>query len=86
MSMSMATILDEWRPGDLLIEALRVCGSVALIGGILLLLLGVLSGSPEPLDEPLNNFGLIDQGGGYALAGAVLYAGSWALRRWVGRR
>jgi hypothetical protein len=33
-----------------------------LVGGVLLLLLGVLSGSPEPLDEPLNNIGLIEQG------------------------
>ena len=61
----MATILDEWRPGDLLIEALGFCGLVALIGGVLLLLLGVLIGSPEPLEEPLANFGLIEQGGEY---------------------
>ena len=72
----MATILDEWRPGDLLIEALGFCGLVALIGGVLLLLLGVLIGSPEPLEEPLANFGLIEQGGEYALIGAALYAGS----------
>ena len=63
-----------------------LCGLVALIGGVLLLvlllLLGVLSGSPEPLA----NFGLIEQGGEYALIGAALYAGSWALRRLLGRR
>jgi hypothetical protein len=29
----MATILDEWHPGDLLIAALRACGIVLLIGG-----------------------------------------------------
>ena len=81
----MATILDEWRPGDLLIETLRVCGSVALIGGLLGLLLGALGGSPEPLEEPLDNLGLIQQGGKYALAGAALLAASWALRRWLGR-
>jgi hypothetical protein len=55
----MATILDEWRPRGLLIDVLRFCGVVGLVGGVLLLLLGVLSGSPEPLDEPLNNIGLI---------------------------
>jgi hypothetical protein len=82
----MATILDEWRPGDLLIEALRFCGLVALVGGVLLALLGVLSGSPEPLEEALNNFGLIQQGGEYALAGAALYVASLALRRLLGRR
>ena len=82
----MATILDEWRPGDLLIYVLRFCGLVALVGGVLLALLGVLGGSPEPLNEPLDNFGLIDQGGEYALAGAVLWAASWALRRLLGRR
>ena len=81
----MATILDEWHPGDLLIETLRFCGSVALVGGVLLLLLGVLGGSPEPLEEPLNNFGLIERGGEIALAGAALYAASWALRRLLGR-
>ena len=82
----MADLFDEWRPGDLLIEALRICGGVLLVGGVLLALLGVLGGSPEPLEEPLANFGLIDQGGEYALIGAVLYAGSWALRRLLGRR
>jgi drug/metabolite transporter (DMT)-like permease len=82
----MATILDEWRPGDLLIEALRFCGLVALIGGVLLALLGVLGGSPKPLDEPLGNFNLMEQGSAYALAGAALYAASWALRRLLGRR
>jgi hypothetical protein len=82
----MATILDAWHPGDLLIEALRFCGVVGLVGGVLLLLLGVLSGSPEPLDEPLNNISLIEQGGQYAVAGAALWACSWALRRLLGRR
>jgi drug/metabolite transporter (DMT)-like permease len=82
----MATILDEWRPGDLLIEALRVCGGVLLIGGLLVLLLGVLGGSPEPLDESFDELGLIDQGVIYALVGAALYAASWALRRLLGRR
>jgi hypothetical protein len=32
----MGNIFDEWRPGDLLIEALRVIGLVALAGGVLL--------------------------------------------------
>jgi hypothetical protein len=82
----MAALLDEWRPGDLLIEALRIGGGVLLIGGVVLALLGVLGGSPEPLEEPLNDFGLIDRGGKYALIGAALYAGSWALRRLLGRR
>jgi hypothetical protein len=81
----MATILDEWRPRDLLIDVLRFCGVVGLVGGVLLLLLGVLSGSPEPLDEPLNNIGLIEQGSKYAVAGAALWAISWALRRLLGR-
>ena len=46
----MATILDEWHPGDLLIAALRACGVVLLIGGVLLiLLLGLLGGSPDRL-------------------------------------
>jgi hypothetical protein len=80
----MATILDEWRPGDLLIETLRFCGLVALVGGVLVALLGVLSGSPKPLEEPLN-FGLIQQGGEYALAGAALFAASLVLRRLLRR-
>jgi hypothetical protein len=71
----MATILDEWRPGDLLIAALRVCGVVLLIGGIVLLLIGVLGGSPKPLNQPFN-LDLIEQGVGYALAGAALCAGT----------
>jgi hypothetical protein len=29
---------------------------------------------------------MIQQGGEYALAGAALYAASWALRRLLGRR
>jgi hypothetical protein len=33
----MATILDEWPLGDLLIAVLRVCGIVVLIGGIVLI-------------------------------------------------
>jgi hypothetical protein len=78
--------LDDWHPGDLLIEVVRFCGLVALAGGVLLALLGILGGSPEPLEEPLNNFSLIDQGVQYALAGAALYAASWALRRLFGRR
>jgi hypothetical protein len=78
--------LEEWHPGDLLIEALRFFGLVALVGGLLLALLGVLSGSPEPLNEPLDNFGLIQQGGQYAIAGAALYAASWALLLLLGRR
>jgi hypothetical protein len=56
-----------------------------VVGGVVLLLLGVLSGSPEPLDEPLNNIGLIEQGSQYAVAGAALWAISWALRRLLGR-
>jgi hypothetical protein len=77
--------LDEWRPGDLLIETLRFCGVVALVGGVLLLLIGLLGGSPEPLNAPLNNFRLIQRGVECALAGAALYAASWALRRLLGR-
>jgi hypothetical protein len=73
----MATILDEWRPVDFLIAGMTNCGSVALVGGIVLLLLG---GSPEPLDEARFNFGLIEQGVEYALAGVTLLAGNWALR------
>ena len=77
----MATVLDEWHPGDLLIAALRACGIVLLIGGIVLILLGLLGGSPDRL-----NLDLIDQGVVYALAGAALRASSWALRRVLGRR
>jgi hypothetical protein len=29
-------IFDEWRPGNLLIDVLRFCGAVALVGGVLL--------------------------------------------------
>jgi hypothetical protein len=82
----MATILDEWRPGDLLIEGLRACGIVLLIGGIVLILLGLLGGSPDRLYETRFNLDLIDQGVAYGLIGAVLYAGSWVLRRLLGRR
>jgi Tfp pilus assembly protein PilX len=82
----MATILDEWRPGDLLIAALRACGFVLLIGGIVLIVLGLLGGSPDRLDETRFNLGLIDQGALYALVGAALRAGSWGLRRLLGRR
>ena len=78
--------LDDWHPGDLLIEVLRFCGLVALAGGVLLALIGVLSGSPEPLEEPFDNVDLIQQGGEYALAGAVLYVASWALLLLLGRR
>ena len=78
--------LDEWRPGDLLIEALRFCGLVALIGGVLLLLLGLLGGSPDRLYETRFNLGLAERGVECALAGAALYAASWALRRLLGRR
>jgi hypothetical protein len=82
----MATILDEWRPGDLLIAALRACGIVLLICGVVLIVLGLLGGSPDRLDETRFNLGLIDQGGAYALIGAALRAASWALRRLFGRR
>jgi hypothetical protein len=82
----MATILDEWRPGDLLIAALRVCGIVLLIGGVVLILLGLLGGSPDRLYETRFNFDLIDQGVTYALVGAVLRAASWLLRRLLGRK
>jgi hypothetical protein len=77
--------LDEWRPGDLLIEVLRFCGLVALSGGVLLTILGVLGGSPEPLEEPLN-FGLTELSAEIAIAGAALYVASWAFRRLLGRR
>jgi hypothetical protein len=82
----MATILDEWRPGDLLIAALRACGVVLLIGGVVLILLGLLGGSPDRLYETRFNLGLIDQGVAYALLRAALRAASWALRRLLGRR
>jgi hypothetical protein len=58
---------------------------VALTGGVLLALLGVLSGSPEPHETRLN-FDLFEQGFEYAVIGAALYAGSWPLRRLLGRR
>jgi hypothetical protein len=57
----MATILDEWRPGDLLIAALRA-GVVLPIGGVVLILLGLLGGSPDRLYETRFNLDLIDQG------------------------
>ena len=77
--------LDEWRPGDLLIETLRFCGLVALIGGVLLFLIGLLGGSPDRLYETRFNLGLTERGVECALAGAALYAASWALRRLLGR-
>jgi hypothetical protein len=73
--------LDRWLPIDLLIEVTNGIGSVLLVGGILLLLLGLLGGSPLPLDEPFDNGGLIGQGFGYAPAGAALLVGGWLLRR-----
>ena len=78
--------LDDWHPGDLLIEVLRFCGLVALAGGVLLALIGVLSGSPEPLEEPIDNVSLIQQGGRYVNAGAALYAAGWALLHLLGRK
>ena len=81
----MATILDAWHPGDLLIEALRFCGVVALIGGIVVFLVGLLGGSPD-LHVTRFDLDLTEQGVEYALAGAALYAASWALRRLLGRR
>ena len=78
--------LDDWHPGDLLVEVLRFCGLVALAGGVLLALLGVLSGSPEPLEEPFDNVSLIQQGGHYVIAGAALYAAGWALLHLLGRK
>jgi hypothetical protein len=77
--------LDEWRPGDLLIAALRACGVVLLIGGVLLILLGLLGGSPDRLYETRFNLDLIEQGVAYALLGAALRAASWALRRLLRR-
>ena len=82
----MATILDEWRPGDLLIAALRACGIVLMIGGVLLILLGLLGGAPDRLYETRFNLDLIDQGAVFALIGVALRAASWALRRLLGRR
>ena len=78
--------LDEWHPGELLIYVLHFCGVVALVGGVLLALLGVLGGSPARLDAPFDNVGLIELGGELAVAGAALWAASWALRRLLGRR
>jgi hypothetical protein len=77
--------LDEWHPGDLLIYVLRFCGVVALIGGVLLALLGVLGGSPARLDAPFDNLALIERGGEIAVAGAALWVASWALRRLLAR-
>ena len=77
--------LDEWRPGDLLIAALRACGVVLLIGGVLLLL-GLLGGSPDRLYETRFNLDLIEQGVAYALLGAALRVASWVLRRLLRRR
>ena len=54
--------------------------------GVVLILLGLLGGSPDRLYETRFNFDLIDEGVGYALGGAALRAGSWALRRLLGRR
>jgi hypothetical protein len=82
----MATILDEWHPADLLIAALRACGIVLVIGGIVLILLGLLGGSPDRLYETRFNLDLIDQGAVFALIGVALRAASWALRRLLGRR
>ena len=82
----MATVLDEWHPGDLLIAALRACGIVLLIGGVVLILLGLLGGSPDRLYETRFNLDLIDQGAVFALIGVALRAASWALRRLLGRR
>ena len=82
----MATILDEWRPGDLLIAALRAGSVVLLIGGVVLILLGLLGGSPDRLYETRLNLDLIEQGVAYALLGVALRAASWALRRLLGRR
>jgi hypothetical protein len=64
--------LDEWHPGDLLIEVLRFCGLVALAGGVLLALLGLLGGAPDRLYETRFNLDLIDEGVAYALLGAAL--------------
>ena len=74
--------LDEWHPGELLIYVLRFCGVVALVGGVLLALLGVLGGSPARLDAPYDNLNLIQRGVEIAVAGAA----SWALSRLFGRR
>jgi hypothetical protein len=80
----MATILDEWRAGDLLIDLLRFCGIVALVGGILLILLAVLGGSPE-LYRTRFDLDLTELGGLIGIVGAALWAISWALRRLLGR-
>jgi hypothetical protein len=79
----MGNIFDEWRPGDLLIEAVRIIGLVALAGGVLLILLGLLGGAPDRLYEAGFNLDLIGQGVEYAIAGAVVWAASFALRRWL---
>jgi hypothetical protein len=77
--------LDEWHPGELVIYVLHFCGVVALVGGVLLALLGVLGGSPARLDAPYDNFALIERGGEIAVAGAALWAVSLVLRRLLGR-
>jgi hypothetical protein len=73
--------------GDLLIEALaalRVCGSVLLTGGIVLLLVDLFGGSPE-LHATRFDLDLIKQNVRYALAGTALRVASWVLRTWLGR-
>ena len=57
-----------------------------LIGGVVLILLGLLGGSPDRLYETHFNLSLIERGVECALAGAALRAASWALRRLLGRR
>jgi hypothetical protein len=59
---------------------------VLLIGGVFLIVLGHLGGSPDRLYETRFNLDLIDQGVVYAFVGAALRPASWALRRLLGRR
>ena len=80
-------ILDRWLPADRLTGGIHGVGSVLLLGGILLIVLGLLGGSPEPLDQPFDDSGLIHVGVVYALLpGAALLLVSWALSRWGGSR
>jgi hypothetical protein len=49
----MATILDEWRPGDLVIDALRFCGVVGLVGGSFCFFSGFSAARLSPLKSRL---------------------------------
>jgi hypothetical protein len=80
----------RWLPSSMMASRRsRDCGAARLRRRVAyrrdrVALIGVLGGSPKPLNQPFN-LELIDQGVGYALAGAALCTGSWALRRLLRR-